>query len=91
MNYIDNKPLYEFNNALLSNANALDFDKFKKVLFDWEKFILINQILINLKTNKSPWQALQEFRDTTDLEALDIDTSIFEKDRSEIKEREIDL
>ncbi len=48
MNYIDNKPLYEFNNALLSNANALDFDKFKKALFDWEKFILINQILTNL-------------------------------------------
>jgi len=47
-----------------------------------------NKLII---TNKSPWQALQEFRDTTDLEALDIDTSIFDKDRSEIQEREIDL
>ncbi len=53
---------------------------------------LVSLITQNLaKAKKSPWQVLQEFRDTTDLEALDIDTAIFDKDRAEIKEREIDL
>ena len=52
---------------------------------------LITQKLIKSKTNKSPWQALQEFRNLTDLEALNIDTTIFDKDRAEAKEREIDL
>ncbi|MFK5969813.1 MAG: hypothetical protein QM487_06795 [Candidatus Marithrix sp.] len=53
---------------------------------------LVSLITQNLaKAKKSPWQALQEFRNTTDLEALNIDTSIFDKDRREAKEREIDL
>jgi len=42
-----------------------------------EQLRLVSLITLNLvKAKKSPWQMLQEFRDATDLEALDIDTHI---------------
>ncbi len=39
----------------------------------------------------SVWQALQTFRANANLEALDIDTAIFDEDRKQHKEREIEL
>ncbi|MCP4695835.1 MAG: hypothetical protein GY862_03140 [Gammaproteobacteria bacterium] len=40
---------------------------------------------------QSVWQALQAFRANADLEALDIDTRIFDSDRKQQKEREVEL
>ncbi len=37
------------------------------------------------------WDALQRFRAEVNLEALDIDTSLFDSDRKQQTEREIDL
>ncbi|MCK5877810.1 MAG: hypothetical protein KAG43_09260, partial [Candidatus Marithrix sp.] len=51
-----------------------------------EQLRLVSLITQNLaKAKKSTWQALQEFRDATDLEALDIDTAIFDKDRAKVE------
>jgi len=34
-----------------------------------------------VNSNKSPWEALQAFRKTTDLKALNIDTDIFDRNK----------
>jgi len=74
-----------YENGALHPIEKVDLPEHSKVTI-----ILQNQE-DNTGIEKSPWQALQAFRNVTDLEALNIDTRIFDRNRAEINEREIDL
>jgi len=74
----------EIENKLLNEIRSLPVEKTEEIL----NFALFVKSLDSQKTtvniNKSPWEALQTFRKTTDLKALNIDTGIFDKDRKNI-------